>query len=220
MSQELLAVIITGGISFITSILLFSLNRRANRKDSAVLSQTVESIKSDFQTINDKNRAKIELLFQSKRDMLFEQRKVIVEFWEEHFHLLRLCDTTRYEIDELRIRDFLQLKSQIESQQEKCEIICARSYFFFDQLELIDLCTKINSLCNTNSIKYLIFMDNIEPLLISAKDALANENFESYQNINLIIDEKSRLFDEFLDKNDPTELLLKFKKTSWSFLYH
>jgi hypothetical protein len=219
MTTEIWTIILSGLLTTSASILLFYLNRRANKKDTSELNRIIESVRSEFQILNDKNKAEIELLFHSKKDLLNEQKKAVLDFWDDHFTLIRLCDTTRYEIDELRLKDFYELKKKIEVQEEKCEVTFTRVYFLFENSDYLESCDEINIQCILIATKFLSFMESIELNLKNANDALQVNNTVIYKEEIKVIQNLSNKIDSYIDENDPREKLNLFKKQSWNLLY-
>lgn len=219
MNVEILAVIISGIISILASIFLHVLNRRANKKDSVKINGTIESIKSQFQKINDQFKAEIELSYQTKKELAQDQKKAILEFWEEHFSMLRLCDPTRYEIDELRLQEYIEFRKTIEKQQDVCDISFIRLYFFLGSPELTNLADKINQDCQICSIKFISFLDRIERPLRNAKNCLANGDNLGYKQNQSYLESEGEKFNKYLKEINIDDPLETFKRESWLFLF-
>jgi hypothetical protein len=220
MQTEFVLVIITSALTLVSSIVSLYLSRRWRIKDTDLITKKVESIKSVFLKAQSEYQAKLDLIYNSKREIQADQKNIVLDFWEEHFTLLRLCSSLRYEIDELRIKEFHNLIKRIEDQEEKCEATFTKLCFFFEEPEILLSADYINKTISLNSIKFLGYLDNMEPLLLDSQKYYFDNNVTLYKKTGDEINDLSKSIEEYLSENDIRIELNKFKKQCWDKIYN
>jgi hypothetical protein len=211
MTTEITLIIITAFVTLISNIIINNKNRKANKEDIKTITQSVEEVKLQFTKANNENKAKLDLLYSAKRDAFNEQKKAMLEFWEEHFTMIRLCDPSRYEIDGFRMDDFRTLQKKIEEQEDRCEIANARLNFHTFDKYLISLSEEIFEKTILNSIEFLKYLDRIEPHLEQLRPLLESSKHTEYFEHSNMLDELYKEYKEKLKIEEFDDYLKRFK---------
>ncbi len=219
MTTEIVLILVTALLSLISNIIISNKTRKANKFDIKYITEAVESVKSDFEKINSYNKSRIDYLFSNEREKKHDQKKAILEFWDEHFTLIRLCESQRYEIDEYRMPDFYSFRTKIESQEDKCDFVFSRLYFLMDDENTINIAESINHKVVLNSIKFIGYLNKIEPLLIKSKELIDQGEKDKYASLMNEIDSYTDTIDNQMDNNNVNAELDEFKKKYWSHHY-
>jgi hypothetical protein len=138
----------------------------ATKEDIGKITDSVESIKSNYATEQEKLKAKLNLIVTAQNSLHGDTKRAIYDFWEGAVQVVTLCDTTRNEIDEERVNELGYYRRNIEKVANEFQLRHARLYFLVTDRPLLDLAQTIYNSISKVQGKFELFLVRTEPHLI------------------------------------------------------
>lgn len=137
----------------------------ATKSDVGKITETVESIKSNYNREQETLRAQLNLLVNAQNSLHVDIKRAIYEFWDCMMLLISLCDTTRPEIDEERIVDLAHYQREIERVENELQMKHSRLYFLVEDEKLLNLSDSLFKDVSKYEGKFSLHLIKAQPWL-------------------------------------------------------
>lgn len=196
----------------------------ATKEDIGLITRNIEEVKSVYTRDNEKLRAELQMIVNVQNSLHSDIKKAIVDFWDTCFLLVTLCDPSREEVQMIRLDELNNFIKRIEDVDNDLMLKQFRIHFLVQDQKFVDLSWKLYSNASKCSGQFLLFIENIRPLLERLKE-LDNMPLEDW-NINLesSTDDKITEFENVFDKDTKKvvdmmdELIEEYKKHAHKLL--
>jgi hypothetical protein len=142
----------------------------ATKSDVGKITETVESIKSNYNREQETLKAQLNLLVNAQNSLHDDIKRAIYEFWDTMMLLISLCDTTRPEVDEDRIADVVHYKREIERVENEFQLKHSRLYLLVEDQQLLDLSDRLFHDVSKYEGKFSLYLIKAEPWLEKMAD--------------------------------------------------
>jgi molybdopterin converting factor small subunit/predicted transport protein len=194
----------------------------ATKSDVGKITETVESIKSNYNKEQETLRAQLNMLVNAQNSLHVDMKRAIYEFWDSVMLLRSLCDTTRPELDEERIADLAHYKREIERVEYELQMKHVRLYLLVEDQQLLDLSEKLYDDVSKYQGRFGLYLIEAQPCLEKLANMYRQPNldkiiYDEYWQKLLSLDKKFEK--EVEDLYDPLEKNADgFKKRSHELL--
>lgn len=182
----------------------------ATKSDIGKITETVESIKSNYNKEQETLKAQLNLLVSAHNSFHSDIKRAIYEFWDSMLLLLSLCDTFRPEVDEERVAELDHFQREIEKVSNELQLRQGRLYLLIEDQTLLELSDRLFGDVSKYEGRFGLFLMKAKPWLEKMAEMhkqpvwdknLYDSYWKEFNDLDSQLDKENEELIDQIDKN-------------------